>query len=103
MERDGFKCRDYGNEKETLHVHHCAYAKGEPWETPIQFMVTVCKTCHGLREFAEGELKNEFAVMLVGFGEQNRADLFNAFQCYRSDILCDEDGRLVFVRRRNLK
>ena len=47
LERDGFKCRECGAEKETLHVHHRYYIAGRlPWEYPPFCYQTICKTCH---------------------------------------------------------
>lgn len=47
FERDGWKCRVCGNDKDTLHVHHKIYKKGEePWDTPDKFLLTLCESCH---------------------------------------------------------
>ena len=49
MQRDGFTCRDCGSTTETLHVHHCWYAK-EPWEISDAYLLTLCEECHVRRD-----------------------------------------------------
>ena len=49
MERDGWKCRNCGDEKSTLHVHHWAY-NGDPWEVDPMFLSTYCHRCHAMAE-----------------------------------------------------
>lgn len=70
MNRDGFRCRDCGSDTDTLHVHHCHYAKGDPWETPDEFLLTVCELCHEFRGTLEPELKEAFAAMLAQYPAQ---------------------------------
>lgn len=49
LQRDGFKCLVCGTETETLHVHHLAYFRGEPWDTPTSYLETLCWLCHAAR------------------------------------------------------
>jgi hypothetical protein len=65
MERDGFTCRDCGSIDKTLHVHHSHYCKGEPWETPAKFMLTLCDECHEERGQAEARAKSAFSELLA--------------------------------------
>lgn len=65
LERDGFKCRDCGSKTKTLEVHHTYYAKGEPWDTPDEFLMAVCCSCHPKRDAAEKELKLPFLKLLA--------------------------------------
>lgn len=46
MQRDGFTCRMCGNAAATLNVHHLRYAPGDPWDTPLSDLVTLCEECH---------------------------------------------------------
>lgn len=46
LERDGWQCCSCGDTESTLHVHHAAY-HGMPWDTPDDFLQTLCETCHG--------------------------------------------------------
>jgi len=59
MQRDNFCCQDCGNNEATLNVHHFEY-HGDPWDTPTDFLITLCENCHkveGLhRERVEKEL-----------------------------------------------
>lgn len=51
MQRDGFKCRACGDDKNTLHIHHIRYLRGrDPWEYKDFYLVTLCETCHQAEE-----------------------------------------------------
>lgn len=45
MERDKFTCRCCRDTETTLNIHHLEYA-GEPWECPIDKLLTLCENCH---------------------------------------------------------
>ena len=49
MQRDNFTCVDCGATQKTLHVHHCFYERGDPWDTDDSFLLTVCSDCHSVR------------------------------------------------------
>jgi len=65
MQRDGFACRDCGDEKSTLQVHHCRYEKGEPWEVDDQFLLTLCGSCHEHRGLIEKEMKRALEMAMA--------------------------------------
>lgn len=47
LDRDKFTCRDCGDKKTELHVHHLSYEyKKEIWNYDNSNFVTLCKTCH---------------------------------------------------------
>jgi hypothetical protein len=46
MERDGFRCRLCWDEKTELHVHHPYYDARDPWDYPVDDLITLCKKCH---------------------------------------------------------
>ena len=47
FERDGWYCQKCNETEKTLHVHHKYYKKSkEPWEYPIEDLVTLCEDCH---------------------------------------------------------
>lgn len=47
FERDEWACQKCFNEKLTLNVHHINYLKDkEPWEYPIEALITLCEECH---------------------------------------------------------
>lgn len=43
--RDRFSCRFCGDKDKTLNVHHLEY-NGEPWDTPLDRLITLCERCH---------------------------------------------------------
>ena len=47
LERDGYMCRNCGNDKNTLHVHHQYYEFGKNiWDYPDESLITLCEDCH---------------------------------------------------------
>lgn len=47
FERDEFACTRCGDKESTLNVHHWSYAKsGNPWDSDIGELDTVCEECH---------------------------------------------------------
>ena len=47
MERDGFRCRDCGDDESTLNVDHKVYRSGaDPWDYPNDDLQTLCEDCH---------------------------------------------------------
>lgn len=49
FDRDNFTCRECGSKKRTLHAHHLFYLKNKnPWEYPLNSIVTLCEVCHKL-------------------------------------------------------
>lgn len=47
LSRDNFRCCQCGSVKNTLHVHHQYYIKGNmPWEYPDDSLITLCEFCH---------------------------------------------------------
>jgi hypothetical protein len=60
LERDEFTCRDCGSKDKTLHVHHCHYERGDPWNAHDGLLMTLCEGCHKLR----GELEDVAKILL---------------------------------------
>jgi hypothetical protein len=47
FERDKFACQMCFDTESTLHVHHRYYEAGkEPWDYPMEALVTLCESCH---------------------------------------------------------
>jgi hypothetical protein len=47
FERDEFACTRCGDKENTLNVHHWSYAKsGNPWDSDMGELDTVCEACH---------------------------------------------------------
>ena len=55
--RDEFACQICFDTESTLHVHHRYYESNkEPWEYPLEALVTLCEECHaGETENRSGE------------------------------------------------
>lgn len=65
LNRDEFACRDCGNKRDTLHVHHCSYAHGrEPWDYDDSNLRTLCETCHESRHGCERTAKDNFSFIM---------------------------------------
>ncbi len=75
LERDCFACIDCGTEDKQLHVHHCFYERGEPWEIDDRFLLTLCADCHDDRQSLEADLKRAVGII---FSELDKDNL-NAF------------------------
>jgi len=65
MERDHFTCRDCGDKDKTQNVHHCHYFRGAPWDTPSEFLLTLCEECHEIRQQNEEEIKRRIGLALT--------------------------------------
>ncbi len=83
LNRDGFSCQWCGDKEHTLHVHHLKY-KGDPWDAPDEWLLTICEDCHetdhALRDDYESDLIQ--ALKLKGYGayqiQSIACDLFNS-------------------------
>ena len=75
MERDGFACRDCGDSEKSLQVHHCFYAKGDPWLTEDRFLMTLCCDCHQDRGELEQDAKRALGMIFSQLqnNQDNRA------------------------------
>jgi len=45
LDRDCHSCQNCQS-KENLHVHHKLYFGEFPWDTPHEYLITLCDTCH---------------------------------------------------------
>lgn len=69
LNRDSFKCRKCGNDKQTLHVHHTGYRNGhEPWEYQGEELLTLCEACHSKQH---SDAPPVFRIYLAGKIEKN--------------------------------
>lgn len=90
FERDGFKCRDCGDEKTELHIHHCFYERGDPWKTDAQFLLTLCKDCHFERQSLEDDCRRAIGKILAGLPNHPGEDDLKFFVTSAVQIACDE-------------
>lgn len=81
LQRDEFTCRMCGSEEKTLHVHHISY-NGNPWETPIENLITLCEGCHEIEEENLSCLKNDMVRVLqdAGFMSNGLREIVNLFR-----------------------
>lgn len=64
MQRDEFMCQACFDSENTLNVHHNYYKpNAEPWEYPIESLVTLCENCH--QEETENRRAEEQALLDV--------------------------------------
>lgn len=61
LERDDWRCQCCLDNDKTLHVHHARYVGGNPWDCPIQYLITLCEKCHKEEE----DLKKQDLYSLV--------------------------------------
>jgi 5-methylcytosine-specific restriction endonuclease McrA len=68
-QRDGYKCVECGS-TENIDAHHTEYHSKIPWETPIEYIKTLCHDCHKMAHYyekkiiAEKQFKNFTAICL---------------------------------------
>jgi hypothetical protein len=74
FQRDGFACQYCFDTESTLAVHHLYYEKGkEPWDYPLEALITLCSDCHELetQERPKAEAKLLFYLRKKGFNENS--------------------------------
>ena len=58
LERDGWACQVCESKEMTLHVHHLKYVKsGNPWDSPLRDLQTLCEQCHGILKDMKEQIK----------------------------------------------
>lgn len=62
FERDNWQCCKCSDKEQTLHVHHLKY-HGNPWDAPIENLITLCSECHTIIE-SIFEYNNETTTVL---------------------------------------
>ena len=65
FQRDGFTCRDCCSNEKTVHLHHCFYQKGDPWDTDEKFLLTLCCDCHESRQAIEDQIKESIGLLFA--------------------------------------
>ncbi len=62
LKRDDFTCQICFDSESTLHVHHRYYLPSkDPWDYPIEALVTLCESCH----LGEKESRPDYERMLL--------------------------------------
>lgn len=57
LNRDEWMCFWCGDDKNILHVHHETYIGDNPWDTPDDFLITLCDDCHSVEHLQFTELE----------------------------------------------
>lgn len=78
FERDNWTCQECFSKENSLQVHHCYYAKGNPWNTPADCLVTLCAVCHEERQKDEEKAKHALGRMLANLRPDYRLALVNS-------------------------
>jgi 5-methylcytosine-specific restriction endonuclease McrA len=84
MNRDQFTCRDCKCTTKPLHVHHCFYQKGEPWDTPSSLLLTLCFECHETRQDHEDATKELLGILFAQGDQEQCINLFKALNMIRN-------------------
>jgi len=80
--RDKFRCQYCRDTEETLHVHHLEYAAGlDPWDYPLESLITVCATCHEEETMYRRTVEEKLLATLreVGFSADHLEQLRTTF------------------------
>lgn len=91
LERDNFQCIDTGD-TDDLQVHHCWYAKGPPWETPSEYLVTVCGDAHKERQAIEAAIRRSLGRIFAACSVAELRTLK-----YQSDSLAKGMGSAIGI------
>lgn len=88
MSRDEFSCCDCGEMEKTLNVHHTYYERAaDPWDYPMDSLLTLCETCHGERHAREAFLSKLLAAMSAESIER-----ITGYALAESVVSCEEAG-----------
>jgi len=65
FERDNWRCVYCNDENLTLHIHHERYEGNNPWDTPDEYLKTVCSPCHEFLEIVKETDPNVSVTVLT--------------------------------------
>jgi hypothetical protein len=69
FERDNWTCQVCCLTTKTLAVHHSYYIAGcEPWDYPVQSLITLCEDCHSAEPESRQQAETELLGVLKQFG-----------------------------------
>lgn len=98
MERDEWECQDCGATDTTLHVHHCYYERGGPWETDERALLTLCASCHDTRQDIEDEARRSLGLLFGRLVRTTRQRDFLAVADMINAMASGTDGMCVVNR-----
>jgi hypothetical protein len=69
FERDEFCCKRCGDNESPLAVHHLSYiANREPWEYPLENLITLCESCHQYDYEMRGDYEKQLLSIIKSKG-----------------------------------
>lgn len=71
FQRDDWACVKCLDDDSELHVHHLIYYPGDPWDTPMKYLQTLCHSCH-LKEERKKKIKKIIYANRKLFKNNNR-------------------------------
>jgi hypothetical protein len=83
LERDEWTCQVCSDAKSTLHVHHLWYgSKREPWDYPLDALVTLCEECHAYETVEFGQCAEALvrSLKIAGLMSSDVYELSTAFE-----------------------
>jgi hypothetical protein len=87
MQRDGWRCKLCWDKASTLTVHHRYSMPGkEPWEYPLDALITLCERCHQgeTRARPEAERQLLLAIRMAGLYASEVHKIANALSRLRT-------------------
>lgn len=84
LERDNWMCLHCRSKEKTLNVHHCYYGNGkDPWDYPVESLVTLCEECHEEETSDRPSAEKSLLLSLRRKAILHRAviDLSMSFEC----------------------
>ncbi len=96
FERDDFRCTFCDDKEQTLHVHHLQY-NGLPWDTPNEFLITLCEDCHNDEHFGRPEIEKELLKQLrvKGFSKNDLSKISDGFGNYSSSFIHEVEAEII--------
>lgn len=111
LERDDFQCQRCCEVKNTLHVHHLKYEGSNPWDTPDEYLQTLCENCHkeetengsiSAKELvntirSKGFLHDDLIELAEGFNKMEMVHVSGVVACALSYLLSNPEKMRCIV------
>lgn len=92
LQRDEFTCQDCGGTRDTLHVHHCAYTGMDPWDAPLNILLTLCDGCHERRQELENDAHTILGQIMARLKSDGRRSELDTLVSELAASATDENG-----------
>jgi len=83
IDRDKGRCCQTGR-YDNLHVHHCHYEKGEPWDTPDEFLVTLEGEQHWKQHEIETEIRRSLGRCIARISRRKSWDAIRRLEAVKA-------------------